>query len=216
MKNKTTYKVSLVSILVINICLLISVLGTYALFSDSVTVSNHLQAGNLELKLERTNLVYSELNQEGYLEDYEVNTVVDFTSTNSSTANVFDLEDETLIVPGSEYEATMKISNNGSVAFGYWISINFTSQASDLADQVSIIVTTYDEQGNETEHVRSLSEGLTLGSDANPLGSVAVGSTSATFKVKIVFENVAENNDAQNDKASFDLVVNAIQLTEKK
>lgn len=37
----------------------IGVAGTYALFSDSVEVTNHLQAGTLELGLTRTKLVKS-------------------------------------------------------------------------------------------------------------------------------------------------------------
>ena len=37
----------------------IGVAGTYALFSDNVEVTNHLQAGTLELGLTRTKLVKS-------------------------------------------------------------------------------------------------------------------------------------------------------------
>lgn len=37
----------------------IGVAGTYALFSDSAEVTNHLQAGTLELGLTRTKLVKS-------------------------------------------------------------------------------------------------------------------------------------------------------------
>ena len=45
--------------LMIMLSVSIAVAGTYALFSDSVEVTNHLQAGTLELGLTRAKLVKS-------------------------------------------------------------------------------------------------------------------------------------------------------------
>ena len=203
------------SILAIVICLSLITMGTYALFSETITVENHLQAGNLDAKLERTNLEAKSLGADGYLETITNNQLVDFSSTTSMTDNVFGLENNELVAPGSSYEATMKISNNGTVAFGYWIEINLKDAIpSELASQIKVIVTTYDENGDEVIEEVYLSNGLSVGDANNYLGKLAVNA-SENFKVKVLFEDLTNNNDAQNDEVNFDLVVYAVQVLEK-
>ena len=68
MKNKI--KILFISYAVILLCTCFIVTGTYALFTDSAKVTNHLKAGNLDIRLERVNLEYQVLNEEGYLEKY--------------------------------------------------------------------------------------------------------------------------------------------------
>ena len=60
MKNKI--KILFISYAVILLCTCFIVTGTYALFTDSAKVTNHLKAGNLDIKLERVNLEYHSKN----------------------------------------------------------------------------------------------------------------------------------------------------------
>lgn len=199
----------------ITICLTLITFGTYALFSDSVTIEHHLQAGSLDAKLERTYLESKVLGADGYLESKTDSNLVDFTSSTTLTDNVFGLGSNELVAPGASYEATMKLSNNGTVAFAYYIAISFKDKvASELASQLKLYVTTYDEQGNEVVKEAYVKDGLLVGSESAPLGELAAGA-SANFKVKVVFENLTNNNDAQNDEVNFDLSVYANQVLEK-
>lgn len=203
------------SVVVIVVCLSLITMGTYALFSDTVSIEHHLQAGNLDVKLERTYLESKVLGTDGYLDTVTDSTVVDFTDTTNATANVFNLSGNELVAPGASYEATMKLTNEGTVAFGYWIEISLKdAQASDLAQQMKVVVTTYDENGAKVEEDEYLANSLSVGSETSYVGQLAVN-TSAEFKVKIVFENLSINNDAQDDEVSFDLIVHAVQVLEK-
>jgi hypothetical protein len=143
---------------------------------------------------------------------------------------VFGITGETLIVPCSEYTATMRITNNGDVAFGYWLQIKFKDaegndmtlaqlQELDLDDQIEVKL-------NDMPVV--LSEGLNIGGGDNDDYAgrrVAKKSTPenphpypsySEFTISVKFLNLANatNNLAQGEKISFDLIVHAVQLPE--
>jgi len=88
-------KVIIISCITILVCLSLIIVGTYALFSQTVNIENHLQAGTLKVKLERTDLIWVELNVDGYLEENQDSTVKDFTSPTSE--NIFGIEDGVLV-----------------------------------------------------------------------------------------------------------------------
>jgi len=61
----TTKKRSvLLSVMTLVLCLALVAGGTYALFSDQVTLTNHLEAGTLDITLTRTKLVTKSLDNE--------------------------------------------------------------------------------------------------------------------------------------------------------
>ena len=99
--------------------------ATFALFTDEVTFKNHLQAGTLDITLERTSLSYSKLDAEGFQYTETITTPADFSNTNQSEANIFEISDSTRIVPTSFFNAEMRISNHSTVAFNYWIKLDF-------------------------------------------------------------------------------------------
>ena len=83
--------------------------GTYALFSDNVEVTNHLQAGTLELGLTRTKLVKSVPDATtGMPTKTEDTAARDFSAATSE--NVFGIGDEK-IAPGSWDEVEMHVIN---------------------------------------------------------------------------------------------------------
>ena len=190
--------------------------GTYALFTDSAKISNHLQAGNLNISLIRTSYTKHTLNDSGYLEDVSNSVETDFSGDNKE--NVFGLDDGEMIVPASSFLANMKLINgvkNGnsytasSVAFSYDVKIDVSEEANkDLISQLNVVV----KKGNEEVANKKLSE---FNSDAVFSGKMTKNDTAVEFSVKLTFEDLGanENNKAQDKTAGFDLVVEATQLT---
>lgn len=215
MKSTNRKRALLVSASVILLCMTIIVGMTWALFTDTQKVTNHLQAGDLSITLKRTELTKTTLNAQGKL----VTSAPDTTTKNFSNPtdeNVFGIVEGEKIVPGTKYVAKMQIENHSDVAFGYWIEIVCTDKTNgaDLAKQLKVTVNT----GSDAS--ASVNDGLTVGSSSNYVGELIIGAT-ADFTVTVEFLDsfVAENNIDHNDLAqgeslSFDLVVHAVQATD--
>lgn len=205
MKKK---RVLLISCSVIMLCICIIAGMSYALFTDSVSVGNHLQAGNLNVTLTRTNLKYSVLNDDGELAVTTVEEDLDLTTSNAN--NVFGIDSSDIrIVPGSYFDADLEIKNAGNTAFNYSVSIKLLGDSTDLAEQLK--VTVRDENGDviDTQMLGDLANGMSIDT-----GKMKVGDTVQKFSVRVEFiDNTSINNDAQNDSAVFDLVVTAVQAT---
>ena len=219
MRSTNRKRALITSAAIILLCMAIIVGFTYALFTDGERVTNHLQAGSLDIALVRTKLTSTYLTKKGFLKTETNTELKDF--TNDKNENVFAL-DKTVIVPGSEYVAEMMLVNGGidedgnidktksDVAIGYWIEIDYDGYKTlDLANQLQITVTTDDDT------TIRLKDGLVLGSASKPVGILAVGET-AEFTVSLKFlddrkVSGIENNDAQGQEAYFDIVVHAVQ-----
>ena len=133
----------LLSVLVLVLCLALIAGGSYALFTDEITLDQHLQAGTLKATLIRTELVTKELDDKGFLVSNENDPDkrrINFTE--ATTENAFGIESTDKIVPGSKYVAKFELSNTGDTAFGYWIEIGCTDKedGENLAKQVKITV----------------------------------------------------------------------------
>lgn len=205
--NKTKKKTLGIAIILIVLCLALFIGGTYALFSDEITTENHLKAGTLEIGLQRTSLTKTYLDETtGYLKTDTNNNVVNF--TNATRENVFGIESNEMVVPGSAYEAKMKITNKGSVAFTYNIKLKLKTEINALAEQMKIYVDGVD-KGYLSNYLQTNSEV----SIATGVMTLADGNVK-TFTIKIVFEDLSDNNTAQNKEVLFDLIVSATQKTE--
>ena len=214
MSNTSRTRTLLVSSVVILLAMIIVVGVTWALFTDTQNVSNHLQAGDLSITLTRTELTKTTLNADGYLVELPTDTtVIDF--SNPTNANVFGIGENEKIVPGSKFAATMNIANNSDVAFGYWIEIVCTDKESgaNLAKQLKVTVNT----GSDTSAF--VNDGLTVKGENGYVGELGIGAAAAfTVTVEFLDSFVAENNIEDNGLAkgenlSFDLVVHAVQAT---
>ena len=204
----------LMAVLTCVLCLALAAGGTYALFSDRVTLTNHLEAGTLNITLTRTYLSTTSLNKDtGFLVKTESPDDVSFTDPTGK--NIFDITDETLIVPGCSYFAEMKISNKSDVAFGYWLEIIYDNTPYvALADQLNVKIVTAD--GKTVEKRLDQLNGI-IGGENNPIGTLAKGG-EALFTVSVEFLDLENhvNNDAKGQQLSFDLVVHAVQVTTPK
>lgn len=210
MGNKVVTIVLAVVIIALSVGLIIG--GTYSLYTDQATVTNHLNAGELEVTLARTALTTKTIDRSTGLLKETVYPPEEVDFTEGTKRNVFEIDEETKIIPGSKFDASMKIRNDGSIAFTYWIEIKFDSDVtSALADQLKVTVTT--EDGTET--TAFLSSGMVIGSAGAPLGTLLT-KESTSFSVSVEFlELGAEINDAaQGESIDFDLVVHAVQVVE--
>ena len=204
----------LLAVVMMMLCVSLIAGGTYALFTDKVVMTNHVQAGNLNITLKRTNLTSKTLNAEtGFLVSREFADDVDFSG--KTDKNVFEVSDAELIVPGCEWNAEMQISNESDVAFGYWIEIDFLDGSDILAKQMKVSVTP---QG-ATEPIEAwMNDGNTVGGEDKPLSVLAKGG-SQLFTVKVAFVDDKTNgtnfvnNDAMGGNVKFDLIVHAVQVT---
>ena len=196
----------LMSAVTFMLCLALVAGGTYALFSDQVTLTTHLKAGELDITLERTNLVTKALdNSTGFLVDIIDEEDVDFSKP--TIRNVFDLEETDKIVPGCSYDATMKITNNTDVAFAYWIEIiDRNYEDIILGDQLVVTI-----KADGYEKTVKVSEGMLVGNQSEPVAILAKGEYD-NFNVVLKFLDLANNNAAQNQSLNFDIVVHAVQV----
>ena len=199
----------LMSLVTFMLCLALVAGGTYALFSDQVTLTTHLKAGTLDITLERTNLVTRALNSEtGFLGYVSNSEIVDFSKP--TDRNVFDIDYTDKIVPGCAYHATLKLTNNTDVAFMYWVEIiNRADKDLALADQLRVSVKVG--EGEKTSEI--LSDGLNVGSQAKPIGILAK-SEAESFVVSLEFLDLAVNNAAKNQSLDFDVIVHAVQVVD--
>lgn len=205
--GKSKVRTLLMACVMIMLCAAMIVGGTYALWSDNVTVENHLTSGTLQVKLERISLTKTYLDDEtGDLVTTDADTtIVDFTDTNTADDNVFGIEDEK-VVPCSEYEATLRLTNNGDVAFTYDVIIKLTSESNALAEQLKVYI--------DGEDKGTLDQYAVDGKAIISTQTMAKNDTAKEFTVKIQFINDDDiNNDAQDKEVKFDLLVNAVQKT---
>ena len=215
MKSANRKRALLVSASVILLCMTIIVGMTWALFTDTQKVSNHLQAGDLSITLKRTELTKTTLNAQGKLVTSDPDTTTKNFS-NPTDENVFGIVEGEKIVPGTKYVAKMQVENHSDVAFGYWIEIVCTDKTNgaDLAKQLKVTVNT------GTDASASVNDGLNVGSSSNYVGELIIGAT-AEFTVTVEFldsfvaaNNIDHNDLAQGENLSFDLVVHAVQATD--
>jgi len=211
-KKKRTVLLASITLL---LCVSLFAAGTYALFTDTVTLTNHLQAGTLDITLKRTNLTSKTVNPEtGFLVSREFPDDVDFSKANDK--NVFEIKSDELIVPGCEWNAEMQISNATDVAFGYWIEIDFLEGSDLLAKQLKVAVLP---QGASEASESWVFDNSMVGSETAPVSVLAKGA-SQLFTVKVVFvdDRTAgvdfNNNETMGGKVKFDLIVHAVQINQ--
>lgn len=198
------FKVLFISYIVILFCTVLIVGGTFSLFTDSVKVVNHLQAGSLDVELIRTNLEYTKINELGYLEVVQDNDNFDF--TNKVDANIFGISDVNLkIIPGSYFNVTLDLINKGSVAFEYSVKFVLNCKENELIKQLNVEI--IDQNGNiKVKRFNEFIEDETI-----LIGEMDNFNNKETFNIKITFLDLEENNIAKDENLSFDLVVTAVQ-----
>ena len=211
-----TKRALLLSGAIILLCFAIVIGMTFALFSDTDSVYNHLQAGTLSVTLKRTRLDKT-FYVGGRDLKHEVNeTVIDFTDKTTLDRNIFDILANEKIVPGCKYVATMQVENHSDAPFGYWIAVKCSDETKDssLAKQLWVTV-----ESGDTKVEDFVGNSLTVDDEGRGcIGYVAFGEASS-FTVTVEFLDSADsdtevdsNDLAQSESILFDLVVYAVQV----
>lgn len=177
--------------------------ASFALFSDSVTVNNHLAAGSLKVGLFRISYSEHVLGDGGLMTDHTDSEKVDLTADESKLFNVEKA------VPTSYYSATLEVSNLGDVAFDYGVRILWdTDSASDeeklFARQITITVR--DADGTAVKEF-ALAD---CASNEISLGFLESAATRK-FTVQAEFEDREDNDAVQLITIDFDLQLYATQ-----
>ena len=159
-------RVIIISCLTILACLMIICGSTFALFTKNVTTTQHLQAGHLDLTLQREKLVTNKLQENGTMKEETNNQLIDFTK--STNENLFGIKEIDKVVPGSSYEATLILKNLGDVAIDYYIEIVIKNgEETELIKQLQL---TFIDIKTNTTKSNLLSNGLQMGSETESIG----------------------------------------------
>ena len=185
----------------------VAVGASYALFTDQVTVNNHLSAGSLDVGLYRVEYKENVLVADGTMAESTPDTTrVDLTQ---NADKLFVIDD--LFVPTSWYETTVEVSNSGDVAFDYGVRILWKDDPSNdkdqiIAEQIQITISVGDTQKEQFYLCDCADYDVVL-------GSMLKGDAAEQFTVKAEFVNHDDNNAAMQAEIEFDLQVYATQKT---
>jgi len=177
------------------------VFGAIKMWNNVKDEFNHVEAGELNLKLERIRSSNYLPDKDGFLVLTENTEKTDFTE--ATEENIFSLDEKQKITPGCYLESELCVINEDSVEFGYWIEIVVTAGADTLlAEELQLSVIT-----EEKTTTVSLAEGLIIGGENEWMGVVADGE-SETFTVRIEYP---DQNDSTVQTVTFDLIVHAVE-----
>ena len=185
----------------------VAVGASYALFTDQVTVNNHLSAGSLDVGLYRVEYKENVLVADGTMAESTPDTTrVDLTQ---NADKLFVIDD--LFVPTSWYETTVEVSNSGDVAFDYGVRILWKDDPANdkdriIAEQIQITISVGDTQKEQFYLCDCADYDVVL-------GSMLKGDAAEQFTVKAEFVNCDDNNAAMQAEIEFDLQVYATQKT---
>ena len=185
----------------------VAVGASYALFTDQVTVNNHLSAGSLDVGLYRVEYKENVLVADGTMAESTPDTTrVDLTQ---NADKLFVIDD--LFVPTSWYETTVEVSNSGDVAFDYGVRILWKDDPANdkdqiIAEQIQITISVGDTQKEQFYLCDCADYDVVL-------GSMLKGDAAEQFTVKAEFVNHDDNNAAMQAEIEFDLQVYATQKT---
>ena len=185
----------------------VAVGASYALFTDQVTVNNHLSAGSLDVGLYRVEYKENVLVADGTMAESTPDTTrVDLTQ---NADKLFVIDD--LFVPTSWYETTVEVSNSGDVPFDYGVRILWKDDPANdkdqiIAKQIQITISVGDTQKEQFYLCDCADYDVVL-------GSMLKGDAAEQFTVKAEFVNRDDNNAAMQAEIEFDLQVYATQKT---
>jgi len=224
-------RVTLLSAITILVCLMLITAGTFALYSTSGKVVNHLSSGAIGIELWRNKATKSVADENGYIPQAET---VDSTAVKLSDAatyvNALGLASGDLLIPGSKATAELQLKNTGDVAVGYWLQIVMTDDQgvqiadaaalNELSKQITIKVENSDGTFTQTRTTDSSDIVLAVGGENNLIGKVAKNA-AGTFTVTVEFVDDGSvndydankgNNKAMSQSVYFDIVVYAVQV----
>ena len=225
MAKKVTKRAIVASLLSLSICTSMLIGTTYAWFTDSVTSSgNIIKSGTLDVAMQWAEGRYDPATESD--EDPETDDIVWYEAEGDNAQKMFDAE--MLWEPGYTAARHIRISNEGSLALKYNLTILAQGDADDVADLASVIdvytktpavqVSNRDDVSTTLDRVGTLREVLndTTVLAAATQGHLLAGEKEAILTLALKMQETA-GNEYQNKlvNATFDVVLYATQYTEE-
>ena len=225
MAKKVTKKALLASVLSLSICTTMLIGTSYAWFTDSVTSSgNIIKSGTLDVAMQWAEGRYDPTTESD--DDPETDDIVWYEAEGDNAKKMFDAE--MLWEPGYTAARHIRISNEGSLALKYNLTILANGDADDVADLASVIdvytktpavqVSNRDNVSTTLNRVGTLREVL---NDTTVLAAATqdhllAGEKEAILTLALKMQETA-GNEYQNKQvnATFDVVLYATQYTEE-
>lgn len=195
MESKNLKKGIIFSLLIIAVCVVTIVGTSYAWFTDTASTSgNKIQAGTLDIKLEKTTDGTSWEDAEGQ----PLNLV---TADNRSA-------DEIYFEPGATYKLeTIKVTNGGNLALKYKIVLNGLTGDAKLLDVLNI---TIDGQDGSINDLADQEFKLAAGEASDPItislhmaenaGNEYQGMALSDVSIKVIATQDTYESDSMNDQ----------------
>ena len=225
MAKKVTKKALLASVLSLSICTTMLIGTSYAWFTDSVTSSgNIIKSGTLDVAMQWAEGRYDPTTESD--DDPETDDIVWYEAEGDNAKKMFDAE--MLWEPGYTAARHIRISNEGSLALKYNLTILAKGDADDVADLASVIdvytkkpavqVSNRDDVSTTLNRVGTLRDVL---NDTTVLAAATqdhllAGEKEAILTLALKMQETA-GNEYQNKQvnATFDVVLYATQYTEE-
>ena len=223
MKMNKTRTLTMIGALVVLLALLVGT--TYALFTDKATITNHLNSGDMQLTLIRTDYTHMMLDQDGFVADVTPDGHDDPKDFSAPVGeNMFNLDEAQRFVPGSSVSADMVLSNadvNSDTAFNYWFTIVVKGvEDEELPAFVDALLLDVAIEGHPEFSVSGIRLGdeayvnaetgeITFGTATAPIGVLKIGGEQK-FTVTVSVD-VNAGNEISNQEILIDLIVNAVQ-----
>ena len=204
MKNRAI--VILLAIALAVCCFALALGTTYGLYHETVSTQTHLVAGTLKATLVRQKLTTVNLGEGGKFVRIVDDAEKDFSADTQD--NIFGITPGTKVAPTSSFTAELRIGNSGDVAFFYYVEVICNSIVSDTTFASLLKISVQPERGEKRETL--VSEGLSLGSESDGLGTVEAGGAE-NFTVTLEFLDDDRSNSVESKFVMFDLRIHVVQ-----
>lgn len=191
-------------------CISVAIGTTYAIFSTSKTVNNHLQIntnGKASINASLKRMSGSKDVATSGASTFTTKTLGEEDFSKENNSNVFGLEDTDYTIEGCKYIANMKLSNESDFSVNYDIKLTNSSDTTSTSSFMKELKVSYGKDESSLTDKGSLSSNLSSSLDTG----VLEGNKDYLFTIQIEFPK--ESSTTTGD-AYFDLVVSLSTLTD--
>ena len=187
----------------------VAISGTVALMQTNRTINNHLVSGDYKATLYLTSLVQDEFTATGAIapSTVDLSTYQGYEAGKGVNLSVYgeDIFNIERIVPTMSGTATFSLTNTGNVPFVY---------NANVINTVGYVYNEASHSYDASDDVALLSQ-LTITMNDENTEKKLTPSQTANFSVSYLFPDLANNNDAINQKVTFDISVTTTQVVKE-
>lgn len=126
----------------------------------------------------------------------------DFSTSDSNSKNIFEMDSSTKWVPGTYFIATLKLLNEGESSFKYSVNLNVNNSSSSTL--LSNLEVYYNNSSSHTFADNDKKSGLNVGSENNIINGTLESNNETYFSIKVALPESVTTG--KGEKVNFDLV----------